>query len=58
MAAEFALGLATTDALSRGDHDLASSLGVAHAAIGIAIPVVIGAAGLVEREPPPLPQPK
>jgi hypothetical protein len=51
MAAEIVLGFVTTDALARGDHELVSSLGVAHAAIGIAIPVLIGAAGVVQELP-------
>jgi len=35
--------LVSTDALERSDHELVSSLGVAHAAIGFAIPLIIGA---------------
>jgi hypothetical protein len=53
MVTEAVLGFVTTDALSRGDHELVSTLGVAHAAIGFAIPVVIGAAGLIETLPGP-----
>jgi hypothetical protein len=41
------LGFLTTDALKRGDHEMVSTLGVAHAAIGIAIPVIILGAGAV-----------
>jgi hypothetical protein len=51
MAAEIVLGFVTTDAFSRGDHELVASLGVAHAAIGIAIPVVIVGAGLIKTIP-------
>jgi len=51
MAAEIVLGFITTDAFSRGDHELVASLGVAHAAIGIAIPVVIVGAGLIKTIP-------
>jgi len=47
MAAEMVLGFFTTDALSRGDHELVSSLGVAHAAVGFAIPVLIIGSGVV-----------
>ncbi|PKL09184.1 MAG: hypothetical protein CVV51_05080 [Spirochaetae bacterium HGW-Spirochaetae-7] len=47
MAAEVVLGFLTTDALSKGDHELVSSLGVAHAAVGLAIPVVMIASGVV-----------
>jgi hypothetical protein len=47
MAAEIILGLVTSDALKNGDHELVSSLGVAHAAIGLTIPTVMLAAGLV-----------
>ncbi len=53
MATELVLGLVSTDALSRGDHELVSSLGVAHAAIGIAIPVLMAGAGLAEVWPGP-----
>lgn len=51
MAAEVALGFVTTDALKRGDHELVSSLGVAHAAIGLAIPILIGASGFAQTPP-------
>lgn len=47
MMAEVVLGFITTDALKNGDHELVSSLGVAHAAIGLAIPTVMIAAGAV-----------
>ncbi|PKL24765.1 MAG: hypothetical protein CVV47_10055 [Spirochaetae bacterium HGW-Spirochaetae-3] len=47
MATEIVLGFFTTDALSRGDHELVSSLGVAHAAVGLAIPVLVIGAGIV-----------
>jgi len=47
MAAEVILGFITTDALKNGNHELVSSLGVAHAAIGLAIPTVMIAAGAV-----------
>lgn len=46
MVAEVVLGFFTTDALRRGDHDTVIGLGVAHAAVGIAIPVVMLGAGL------------
>ncbi len=47
MAVEVVLGFLSTDALSRGDHEMVSSLGVAHAAVGLAIPVVMIASGVV-----------
>jgi len=46
MAAQIALGFFTTDALSRGDHELVIGLGAAHATIGLAIPLVMLGAGL------------
>jgi hypothetical protein len=46
MAAQIGLGLAETYALSTGQHDLMIGLGAAHAAIGLAIPVVMIGAGL------------
>jgi hypothetical protein len=46
MAAQVVLGFFTTDALSRGAHDAIIALGAAHAAIGVAIPVVMLGAGL------------
>jgi len=52
MAAEMVLGFLTTDALSRGDHDAVVQLGVAHTAVGFAIPVVIGASGLLMSRSP------
>ncbi|OHD15123.1 MAG: hypothetical protein A2Y38_11425 [Spirochaetes bacterium GWB1_59_5] len=47
MVAEAILGFITTDALKNGDHELVSELGVAHAAIGLAIPAVMIAAGSI-----------
>jgi hypothetical protein len=41
MVSEIVLGVLTTDALQRGDHDAVISLGVAHAAIGFTIPVIM-----------------
>ncbi len=46
MVAQIVLGFLTTDAVSRGDHDMMIGLGVAHAAIGLAIPAVMLTAGL------------
>ena len=46
MIAQIVLGFLTTDALSRGDHDTMIALGAAHAAVGVAIPVVMLGAGL------------
>jgi hypothetical protein len=46
MIAQIVLGFMTTDALSRGDHDTVIALGAAHAAVGVAIPVVMLGAGL------------
>ena len=46
MAAEVVLGFFTSDALSKGNHDLMIGLGAAHAAIGLAIPAVMLTAGL------------
>ncbi len=47
MAAEIVMGFMTSSALARGDHDTVSGLGVAHAAVGIAIPVIILSAGAI-----------
>jgi hypothetical protein len=47
MAAQVVMGVMTTDALARGDHDTVSGLGVAHAAVGLAIPVIILSAGAI-----------
>lgn len=46
MASEIVLGFVTSDALSRGDHELVSTLGVAHAAIGLTIPLVVIGSGI------------
>jgi hypothetical protein len=46
MAAEIVLGFFTTDALQRGDHNTMLALGIAHTAIGLAIPTVILGAGI------------
>jgi hypothetical protein len=46
MLAQVGLGFAETYALSTGQHDLVIGLGVAHAAIGLAIPAVMLGAGL------------
>lgn len=45
MAGEVVLGFMTSDALKRGDHQEHLLLASAHAAIGITIPIVMGAAG-------------
>jgi mono/diheme cytochrome c family protein len=46
MAAQIALGLFETYALSQGNHDVNLALGAAHAAIGLTIPLVMLGAGL------------
>jgi len=46
MASEILIGVMTTDALRRGDHEAHLGLVTAHTAIGIAIPLVMGGAGL------------
>jgi hypothetical protein len=46
MLAQVGLGFAETYALQNGQHDMASSVGVAHTVIGLAIPVVMLGAGL------------
>jgi hypothetical protein len=46
MAAQIVLGFLETSALSSGSHDLMIGLGAAHAAIGVAIPLVMLGAGL------------
>jgi hypothetical protein len=46
MLAQVVLGFFTTDAMNRGDHNTMIGLGVAHAAIGLAIPAVMLGAGL------------
>jgi hypothetical protein len=47
MAAEGVMGFFTSDALRRGDHELFHSLIVAHAGVGLVIPVVILGAGAI-----------
>ena len=47
MAAEIVMGFITTDALKRGDHNTMLALGVAHTAVGLAIPAVILTAGVL-----------
>jgi hypothetical protein len=47
MVAEGVMGYFSSDALSRGDHETFHSLLVAHAAVGITIPVVILGAGAI-----------
>ena len=47
MAAEAVMGYFTSDAMSRGDHQTFHTLLVAHAGIGIVIPVVILGAGVI-----------
>ena len=46
MVGQVVLGFLTSDALRRGDHDAVVGLGVAHGAVGIAIPLVMLGAGL------------
>ena len=48
MAGEAILGALTSDALRRGDHEAHLGLTLAHAAIGVAIPIVMAGAGLAE----------
>lgn len=45
MASEVIIGVMTTDALKRGDHEAHLGLVVAHASIGLAIPIVMAGAG-------------
>ncbi len=47
MMAEATMGFFTTEALRAGNHELVSTLGVAHAVVGLTIPVVIIASGSV-----------
>jgi hypothetical protein len=47
MAAELVMGFITTDALKRGDHNTMLALGVAHTAVGLAIPALILGAGVL-----------
>lgn len=47
MMAEAVMGFFTTEALRAGDHETVSSLGVAHAAVGLAIPAIIIAGGAI-----------
>lgn len=54
MGAQVVLGFLTTDALSRGDHDMVIGLGAAHAGVGVAIPLVMLAAGLGNLLLPPV----
>jgi mono/diheme cytochrome c family protein len=54
MGAQVVLGFLTTDALSRGDHDMVIGLGAAHAGVGVAIPLVMLGAGLGNLLLPPV----
>jgi hypothetical protein len=45
MASEVIIGIMTTDALKRGDHEAHLGLVAAHAGIGLAIPIVMAGAG-------------
>jgi hypothetical protein len=45
MMAEATMGFFTTEALRAGNHELVSTLGVAHAAVGLTIPIVIIVSG-------------
>jgi hypothetical protein len=47
MTSEVVLGIVTTDALRRGDHELVSTLGPVHAVIGIAAPLTMLGSGLI-----------
>jgi hypothetical protein len=47
MAAEAVMGFFTSDALRRGDHETIRTLGIAHAGVGLVIPVVILGAGAI-----------
>jgi hypothetical protein len=57
MAAEIVLGFLTTDALSRGDHELMIGLDAAHTVIGIAIPALIIGSGIAIEASRPKPGP-
>ncbi len=46
MISQVVLGILTSDALRRGDHDAVIGYGIAHGAVGIAIPLVMLGAGL------------
>ncbi len=46
MAANIVLGFVTTDVLSRGDHEAMLGLAIAHAAVGVAVPLVMTGAGI------------
>ena len=51
MAANIGLGFAESWALSRGNHELVTGLGIAHVAIGFSAPVVMFASGLAFKLP-------
>lgn len=55
MAAEGVMGYFSSDALQRGDHGTFHVLLAVHAGVGIAIPVVILAAGAIMSKEPPGP---
>lgn len=48
MGGQLLLGVLTSDALRRGDHEAHLGLALAHAAIGVAIPIVMTGAGLAQ----------
>lgn len=48
MGGQIILGVLTSDALKRGDHEAHLGLTLAHAAIGVAIPIAMAGAGLAE----------
>ncbi len=47
MVAQIVMGFYLTDALNRGDHETFSNLMIAHAGVGLAIPIVILGAGAI-----------
>jgi hypothetical protein len=51
MVANAGLGFAESWALSRGNHELVTGLGIAHLAIGFSVPVVMFASGLAFKLP-------
>jgi hypothetical protein len=51
MAANIGLGFVETWGLSQGNHNIAGPLGVAHAIVGVAAPLLIISSGIVYNKP-------
>jgi hypothetical protein len=51
MAANIALGMVESHALSQGNHDVVMGAGIAHLAVGFSLPVIMFGAGFIFNLP-------